>query len=650
MAENILLEALPPKTDYVTYLTILEYNLTVHQLPILHEILQDVSLTANIGWDLVHLLLPLLPASRQCLQDVARLGNPREVVLKVTELIEQLGIEAARERDISDEEFDDRNELDTDDTQVGDSKIEQIPGDASQSDLDKTNVVPPSRESQFITLLEMLAVLHPRIKTKRPSRFLETALQAVLPTHILMKSDYAVTEAVLRLVKALSGTTRPVLPSRKSTASAPLGGHSLIAPDPEEDDDAVLAVNEAAFHNRLLLVFLTGIFAHYMSSLTSTSDIPGLAWCGRLQEKLHPQKIIPNRKSCTTSFTEVERLQERDAAVGQMLALARDLKVDPRELLSVIARPKVDLSGGVERLSVEADQVPLNTLGSLFILTAMIAASSILDVPTSSPTLQIFPDYAAIVSNFIGENSMSEIGTENEAVVDALLFLGFSTLSHKSRINSPEDAESFTPVLQRLSILSAECPLPSLRYHAHVLTTSILHSHPLDTVRLAFIHDTLEHCPYENLKGSAVGWLKDDILAAESELKRSPSKSVFLLPSTIAKLAPALFPNPRKLFGAGAEHEQLFAYFSFFLAALNLYYLLLSSESLYSALDIKTLTQQYDFRGIFLLPLREIGRDIDRGMGKQSDAGENEGKGIAEMELLECTIQMVDEALQKKGL
>lgn len=326
MAESLLLEALPPKTDYVTYLTILEYNLTVHQLPILHEILQDVSLTANIGWDLVHLLLPLLPASRQCLQDVARLGNPREVVLKVTELIEHLGIDAARERDMSDEQFDDWNELDTNDTQVGHSTVEQITVDASQLGLDQTNPVPLSRESQFITLLEMLAVLHPRIKTKRPSRFLATALQAVLPTHILMKPDFAVTEAVLRLVKALSGTSRPVLPSRKSTATVPLGGHSLIAPDPEEDDDAVLAVNEAAFHDRLLLVFLTGIFGHYMASLTSTSDIPGLAWCGRLQEKLHPQKIIPNRKSCTMLFTEEERLQERDAAVGQMLVGAPILR------------------------------------------------------------------------------------------------------------------------------------------------------------------------------------------------------------------------------------------------------------------------------------------------------------------------------------
>ena len=290
--------------------------------------------------------------------------------------------------------------------------------------------------------------------------------------------------------------------------------------------------------------------------------------------------------------------------------------------------------------------MPLHHLGSLFILSAMIAASTLLDVPTSLPALRIFPDYAAIVSNFIGENSMNEIGSENEAVVDAVLFLGFSILSQNSDISPPEDVETFTTVLQHLSILSAECPSPSLRYHAHVLNSSILHSHPLDTVRLAFIHDTLEHCPYENLKGSAIGWLKDDLLAAESKVKLSPSsKSVFLLPSTFSKLAPVLFPDPRKLFAAGTEHEQLLAYLSFFLAALNLLYLLLSSASFYVDLDIKTLMHQHDLRGTFLLPLRDMSREIGGAANMAT-----EGKRMTEMDLLESTTQMVEEALTNKGL
>lgn len=335
-------------------------------------------------------------------------------------------------------------------------------------------------------------------------------------------------------------------------------------------------------------------------------------------------------------------------------ALARDLKVDSGELLSVITKPKVDDPEGEEGSLLGADQAPFHHQGSLFLLCAMVVASALLDVPTSLPELRIFPSYGAIIFNFIGEDSLSEIGSENEAVVDAVLFLGFFILSQNSEIDPPKDGEEFTLVLQRLSILSAVCTSPSLRYHAHVLTTSILRSHPLDTVRLAFIHDTLEHCPYENLKGSAIGWLKDEILVADSKLKLSPSfKSVFLSPSTISKLVPVLFPNPRKLFTPGMEHEQFFAYFSFYLAALNFYYLLLTSASLYLNLEIKTLTQQHDLRGTFLLPLRDIGREVDRGTVRQSDGGESaaeEGKILAETELLETTIQMIEEGLKKKEL
>lgn len=41
--ENPLLAARPPATDPITYLTIVEYNLTEENLPILHQVLQMLS-------------------------------------------------------------------------------------------------------------------------------------------------------------------------------------------------------------------------------------------------------------------------------------------------------------------------------------------------------------------------------------------------------------------------------------------------------------------------------------------------------------------------------------------------------------------------------------------------------------------------------
>ena len=91
--QNPLLAARPPATDYLTYLTLIEYNLTEANLPVLHGVLQDTDLTVNIGWDLINLLLPLLPAAEECLTDIASRGNPRECILKVTEALRLLEFE-----------------------------------------------------------------------------------------------------------------------------------------------------------------------------------------------------------------------------------------------------------------------------------------------------------------------------------------------------------------------------------------------------------------------------------------------------------------------------------------------------------------------------------------------------------------------------
>lgn len=386
MAENPLLQALPPATDYLTYLTILEYNLTVDELPTLHGILQDTTLTANIGWDLVHLLLPLLPASRDCLEDVARLGNPREVVLKVTELLQNLGrgSEEGEDEDEAEDGVEDERQLahkqedeELDyhvdkqkdegkrrysgkladkldvqhDSEHGDehkdghdikkAPANQITGDGlsqiskhelpratsaqgdshdiSQLELGEGTVIDPSLQLQFRTLLEMLSVLHPRIKTKYPSRFLMASIQAIFPAHPAIFSDPAVMEAALGFIRAISGVGRPKLPPRKSSVSILSLTNSSIAPDPEGKDD-LLGPNELPIQTRLLQVFLTSTILHYISSLSSNRDIPGMAWCSRLQEQLKPEAVVHfQRKTFGEMFTEEDELHERDAIVGQIV-------------------------------------------------------------------------------------------------------------------------------------------------------------------------------------------------------------------------------------------------------------------------------------------------------------------------------------------
>ena len=75
-----LKESRPPATDALTYLTIVETNLSPEVLPTLEDILEDAELTRDIGWDLVEMLISV-PGSQGCLETVARLGNPREVII-----------------------------------------------------------------------------------------------------------------------------------------------------------------------------------------------------------------------------------------------------------------------------------------------------------------------------------------------------------------------------------------------------------------------------------------------------------------------------------------------------------------------------------------------------------------------------------------
>lgn len=326
-SDNPLIKALPPETDYISYLTILEYSLTVEQLPILHGILQDGTLTANIGWDLVHLLLPLLPASQQCLQDVSRLGNPREVVLKVTELLE--GIAGENDEDV---EEDSDGQGDEEANSVGETKAKKLE-ELSREDIgvhvhgeDTAAVTSQSKKSndapakalRFTTLLEMLSILHPRIKTKYPSRFLSTSLQAILPAYMQVATRPEATESVLGFIKDLSGTQRPKLPPRKSSSAIPTQSVPQSAPDPE-GQDGIVGENEANLQSRLLQSFLTYVTEGYMTSLVADEDVPGMAWCCRYQEKLHPEKTVPGRRTYSSLFSDEESLHGRDAIMGHIL-------------------------------------------------------------------------------------------------------------------------------------------------------------------------------------------------------------------------------------------------------------------------------------------------------------------------------------------
>jgi hypothetical protein len=325
--EHPLLASRPPVTDPITYLTIIEYNLTEENLPVLHEVLQDAELTATIGWDLIHLLLPLLPLSEDCLQDIAAKGNPRECVLKVTEALRLLEFEEPHDHTDGEEDDAEASER-TKAAEVG-------MGESSTSPAFQPAVVPPLPVLKFEVLLTILATLHRRVKTKYPSRFLSTSLQAALLAYNRANTHIEdLTLSAVKFVKTLSGTKRPHLPSRRSSGNLLRVNTNQSEPDPEAQSDAPTN-EENDLVNRLLQSFLTHILEEYVLSLTSDDDVPGLAWASRLMERYEPQRIPnkPNYQKYADRFADDEDLTSRVAILGQIVALSQDLGLKYEELL-----------------------------------------------------------------------------------------------------------------------------------------------------------------------------------------------------------------------------------------------------------------------------------------------------------------------------
>lgn len=294
--DDPLMQALPPATDYLTYLTLLEYQLTPSRLPILHKLLQDETLTTNIGWDLVQLLLPMLPQSLECLNDIARLGNPREVILRVSDALMKLQ-----------PDDDDDDEEEEEETAIGNNR--------NKVDV-KTRPL-PRHVLQFNSLVAMLSVLHSRIRTKYPSRFIATSLQAVLEAYTLMPTSET-TLALLEFFRDVSPSKRPALPPRAASESTVVRVSEPSAPDPEAETHSSAASDcEKELVKKFLQFGLVELLKSYLLSLSSPVD-SGMSWTVRLQEKLHPESRMPGGRSQMEHYKTTKQLAERDMIMGKI--------------------------------------------------------------------------------------------------------------------------------------------------------------------------------------------------------------------------------------------------------------------------------------------------------------------------------------------
>ncbi|CAI7675301.1 unnamed protein product [Penicillium discolor] len=567
--EDPLIQALPPATDYLTYLTLLEYQLTPERLPLLHTLLQDEKLTTNIGWDLVKLLLPMLPASTECLQDVARLGNPREVILRVSESLMQL-------------------QPDEDEDERADQGL-------------------PLHILQFNCLLGMLSVLHTRIQTKAPSRFIATSLQAALEAYTTMATNET-TLAFLEFFREVSPSKRPAPPPRAASESSVLRVAAASAPDPEAEvsSPSPSADNETLLVRKFIQFGLLELLKSYLLSFSSPMD-PGMSWTIRMQEHLHPDLRLPVAQSQTEAYGSTKELKERDMIMGKLMALSRDVGIDNEELLSIISGSPTDQTAQLDfdDPPTNPNQIPLERHGSLLLLAARAAGTTLFGSGQPPRRVSVFPELARIFNNFVGgQTSLDEVAFgQPHALLDSLLALTVYSLQHP--IETPSSDTEFKDFV----VILTACTSRQSHGIVRQIPAAIVQSHPSPETRFKLIHNILEDDHLASARDSAIAWLKEELLPSSTQ----SSDNIFQDPLYFWALFPALF----KPATAASSASDLVASWSRLTqtqgpplhSALNLYYLLLSSPSLRERLHLEK-TVKF-FRGHVLGPLRQVFRSFE---------------------------------------
>ncbi|KAJ5672166.1 hypothetical protein N7507_001293 [Penicillium longicatenatum] len=561
-AENPLVKALPPATDYLTYLTLLEYQLTPDRLPLLHRLLQDEKLTTNIGWDLVKLLLPMLPASTDCLHDVARLGNPREVILRVSEALMQLQPD------------------DEDDEDVADDESEEKPL--------------PAHVLQFNCLLAMLSELHFRLKTKSPSRFIATSLQAALEAYTSMPSDET-TLAFLEFLRDISPNKRPAPPKVRQSVDR-------------------FASNETILVEKFIQFGLIEVLKVYLLSHPSPMD-PGMSWTVRMQEHFNPALKLPEQ-SQTEAYAATKELKERDMIMGKIVALSRDVGIESTDLVSIISSSPDSQPQPLDfdEPPISANEISLERHGSLLLLAARTAGATLFRSGQPVPSIPIFPDLALVYKNFLGNTeSLDEVAYgQPQALIDSLLALTVSSLQEP--LTTPSSHTEFKNFVITLTGCTSNKEYGIVRQ----IPAAIVHSYPSTTARFKLIQTILEDDRLQSARESAVSWLKDEIIGAAS------SDTIFHDPVYFWSLFPLLFKTVR----VAASSKLIDGWISLtqtdgpaLHSALNLYYLLLSS-TLRDQLHLEKTV--LFFRSEVLVPLRNLFRTFE------ADLTAKGGDGIVE--------------------
>ena len=561
-ADDPITAALPPKSDPVTYLTILEYQLNASNITTLTKHLSndDGTLANEIGWDLVKLVLPLLgeapEAAQKCLEVVARRGNPREVVVRVAEALERIGPDDVA--DVGDNEMDDdQDELPTfageaPRLHVGAMKLDGMPPATPQqpqkaaSGIEVESHTPKKVISvlQYQTLLSMSGNLHPRIQTQYPSRFLATSLPAALGAYRRLEVTTSTTSLFVSLLVKLSGKQRPLLPPRTSTAPAPSDDKPVVGettsptmkintaplPDPEASSRSheakTSSPEENAIVSRLLQAVLLELLEEYINSLDGQEQ-DSLSLTSRLRELHDPRKVVLRSQTEHEKWSTEDSLKEREALLEQFRKLSRDLKLSPDAALNEsfnpidslthdTLAPEINTPCSPSEFPTTPAQIPFPRIGVLY----LSAIHSFTTLNLSTDQSQHRPDLqklAHIVKALTTASPTTEAVLLSQLPVptlDALFSLLYLALHHPDTNQTKLSPASFTQLFLPLAYTCSDHPSPTIRDSAHHIATLLLQrACPSGSLKYQMILSLLSNPNRDMLRAVCVDWVKDDLVA-----------------------------------------------------------------------------------------------------------------------------------------
>lgn len=273
-----------------------------------------------------------------------------------------------------------------------------------------------------------------------------------------------------------------------------------------------------------------------------------------------------------------------------------------------------------DELPETVEQIPLERHGSLLLFAAR-AAGAVLFASSAHPTpsLPVFPDLAKIFTYFLGSSdNLDEVSFgQPRALLDSLLAL--TVHATQSPITAPSSDSEFRDFIIALTA----CTARQTRGIVRQIPASVVHSHPSTTTRFRVIRHILENDRLLSARDSAISWLKDEIIGTKPS--ESP-EDVFHDPLWFWSIFPLLL----RPVDVDASSKNLVVSWTRITqtegpslhSALNLYFLILSSNNLRDRLQLEK-TVKY-FRSKVLVPLRQLFRAFE------SDLAAKGGDGLIE--------------------